>query len=119
MLKTNVKKSIKEKIPKKDSIETLLKRYNLGIKLDIGCGPNKEEGFIGIDVRDFPTVDIVHNIEKFPWPLPDNSVSLAISSHVLEHINPGSTDPRLVGLIKLLRAKKMLTDKEIAEYIGE
>jgi hypothetical protein len=37
-----------------------------GIRLDIGCGANKQENFVGIDYRDLPGVDIVHNVLKFP-----------------------------------------------------
>ena len=59
-----------------------------GIRLDIGCGAGKQPGFIGIDYRALPGVDIVHNIEETPWPLEDESVLVAVSSHVLEHINP-------------------------------
>lgn len=60
-----------------------------GIRLDIGCGENKQPGgFLGMDKLDLPGVDIVHDMETFPWPIPDNSVNSAIASHVLEHIDP-------------------------------
>jgi len=108
----------KKVIKKKSKIDVLLEKNNLGVKLDIGCGANKQEGFVGMDVRDLPNVDIVQNIEQFPWALPDESVSLATASHVLEHINPGSTDPRLVALINLLEKKKILSKKEIKDAIG-
>jgi len=68
-------------------ISSILKE-NSGIRLDIGCGKNKQNGFIGIDYRGLPGVDIVHDLEKFPWPLPDRSVLVAVASHVVEHINP-------------------------------
>ena len=42
-------------------------------KLDIGCGRGKPDGYIGIDMLDFDGVDIVWNLENFPWPLEDNS----------------------------------------------
>ncbi len=66
----------------------ILKKYNQGIKLDLGCGENKQEGFVGIDIRKLKGVDIVHDLEKFPYPLPDECASLAIASHLVEHINP-------------------------------
>lgn len=59
-----------------------------GIQLDIGCGSNKQPNFVGIDILPLKGVDIVHDIETFPWPLPDESAIRAISSHTLEHINP-------------------------------
>lgn len=59
-----------------------------GFQLDIGCGSNKLPGFIGIDILPLKGVDIIHDLETFPWPLEDESVIRAIASHVLEHINP-------------------------------
>lgn len=67
--------------------EELIAAYS-GIKLDIGCGKRKQSGFVGIDYRDWGGVDIVHDLEQTPWPLPDGCVTTAIASHVLEHINP-------------------------------
>ena len=70
------------------SIRKLLAKNNLGVKIDLGCGENKQPNFIGIDVRPLKGVDIVHDLEKFPYPLPDNCASLAVASHLVEHINP-------------------------------
>lgn len=121
MNKSNRKgKSIKSPKKKPDTIEQILKNNNLGIKLDVGCGANKAGAdFVGMDVRKLPGVDIVHNIEKFPWPIPDESCSLIVASHVLEHINPANTDPRLVGLVNLLLDKKIIKPHEVDKYIGE
>ena len=57
-------------------------------KLDIGCGGNKNEGFIGIDFRELPGVDVVHDLEKFPWPLFDEEFDSAVAGHLIEHIKP-------------------------------
>jgi SAM-dependent methyltransferase len=70
-----------------DSIEKILKDKG-GVKLDIGCGASKQPGFVGIDYHQYGDVDVVHNIEETPWPLPDECAIQAVSSHVLEHINP-------------------------------
>ena len=69
-------------------IKTILKKNNQGIKVDIGCGGNKQPGFVGLDYRKLPGVDIVQDLEKFPWSLPDECASLVVASHVVEHINP-------------------------------
>lgn len=70
------------------TIKELL-REKAGIRLDIGCGANKQgPTWVGMDVRDLPGVDIVHDVEKYPWPLPDECVSVAVASHLVEHINP-------------------------------
>jgi predicted SAM-dependent methyltransferase len=58
------------------------------IKLDLGCGASKQEGFTGMDIRKLPGVDIVHNIEEFPWPIKRNACTIIIASHLVEHIEP-------------------------------
>jgi SAM-dependent methyltransferase len=54
-------------------------------KLDIACGQNKTEGYFGVDISKNPGVDLVWDLEKYPWPLPDNSVDEAVCNHYLEH----------------------------------
>jgi ubiquinone/menaquinone biosynthesis C-methylase UbiE len=80
------------------------------IKLDLGCGKNKQAGFLGIDRREFEGVDGVVDLTKpgkwefnayfmdkhFPLQegdpdedvltLPDNSVEEVHCSHFLEHL---------------------------------
>lgn len=57
-----------------------------GIRLDIGCGANKQEGFVGLDAQALPGVDIVWDVNLHPWPLPDECVLMATCSHLAEHI---------------------------------
>jgi SAM-dependent methyltransferase len=59
-----------------------------GILLDLACGSKKNAGFIGLDKRKLPGVDIVHDLEKFPYPFPDNICLSIIGSHIVEHIKP-------------------------------
>lgn len=55
------------------------------VKLDLGCGPNKREGFIGVDILPFDgKVDVVHDLAT-PWPWEDASVEEVHCSHTLEH----------------------------------
>lgn len=58
------------------------------MRLDLGCGPNKEEGYIGMDKTQYEGVDIVHDIEDTPWPVDDDTYTHVIASHVLEHVKP-------------------------------
>jgi hypothetical protein len=55
------------------------------LKLDLGCGKNKREGFLGVDVRSFPGVDIVTDI-RGKWMWSDNTVEEVNCSHFLEHL---------------------------------
>lgn len=56
------------------------------IKIDLGCGPNKREGFLGVDAIAFPGVDVVADLRQ-RWPWDDNSVAEAHMSHCLEHFD--------------------------------
>jgi len=55
-------------------------------KIDIGCGTNKKEGFLGIDIQNIPGVDYVADLTVDPLPFPDQSVEYVYSNHFLEHI---------------------------------
>jgi len=55
------------------------------MKLDIGCGQNKKQGFIGIDIIKMPGVDIVCDLDKEKIPLKSNSVEEVFSMHFMEH----------------------------------
>ena len=65
------------------------------IKLDLGCGQNKQEGFLGVDKYEAPGVDVVHDLLEFPWPWADNSVLEVRCSQFFEHI-PGRLRPRFM-----------------------
>ena len=55
--------------------------------IELGCGPNKKAGRIGVDVMDLPGVDIVADLENGLPFLPDNSVDEIYSKSLLEHVN--------------------------------
>lgn len=59
-----------------------------GIKLDLGCGNNRQPNFVTMDIRKLPNVDIVHDVTKFPYPIPANSCLMVLMSHLWEHIEP-------------------------------
>ena len=54
------------------------------LKLDLGCGKNKKEGFTGVDRRSFPGVDVVMELTG-KWQWKDSSVEEIHMSHTLEH----------------------------------
>ncbi len=53
-------------------------------RLDVACGSNKAPGFFGVDIGGKDT-DVVWDLEKFPWPFPDNSVDEIVCNHYIEH----------------------------------
>lgn len=56
------------------------------LKLDIGCGPSKRPGYLGIDCSPWPGVDYIVDMDKEQIPLPPGSASHVFSSHCLEHV---------------------------------
>ena len=58
------------------------------MKLDLGCGTRKRDGFVGVDVRAFPGVEVVADLRQ-RWPWPDGGVSEVYSSHFVEHLDSG------------------------------
>lgn len=56
------------------------------MKLDLGCGGKKREGFIGVDQYPMEGVDVVLNIGVDPWPWEDGTVEEIHASHFLEHL---------------------------------
>lgn len=61
------------------------------VNLDLGCGPTPQKGFVGIDKRDVGHVDIVWNLETFPWPFPESCGYKILCSHLFEHIDPANS----------------------------
>ncbi|MEM3091037.1 MAG: methyltransferase domain-containing protein [Candidatus Pacearchaeota archaeon] len=57
------------------------------MKLNLGCGNDKRNGYLNIDSSKYVKPDKVWNLEKTPLPFKDNSVEEIIAFHVLEHIN--------------------------------
>lgn len=53
--------------------------------LDLGCGKNPREGFVGVDCRDFGQ-PIVHDLRQV-WPWGDSTVSEVHCSHFVEHLD--------------------------------
>ena len=59
-----------------------------GMLLDVGCRDRKESNFTGISGKHFPGVDVVHDLEVFPYPFPAESCLTIKAAHVVEHIKP-------------------------------
>ena len=54
--------------------------------LDIGCGNHKWPGSIGLDLVPLAGVDIIHDLNQFPYPFPSNTFDQVRVIHVIEHI---------------------------------
>lgn len=75
--------------------------------LDVGCGPRKfRPDAIGIDVVDFPGVDIVGDARACLSQMAADSVAAIYSSHFLEHLDDPL--PVLVEMARVLRPGGLL-----------
>ncbi len=54
--------------------------------LDVGCGVNKYPGAIGIDRNPRTRADVIADLDRFPYPFPDNSFREVRATHVIEHV---------------------------------
>lgn len=54
--------------------------------LDLGCGSNKLKGSIGIDKNKECNPDIVHDLNKFPYPFKKNTFDVINARCILEHL---------------------------------
>lgn len=53
--------------------------------IDLGCGPSKFPGSIGVDFIKSPCVDIVHNLNQYPYPI-ETGIDAVFMNHVIEHV---------------------------------
>jgi len=55
------------------------------MKLNLGCGSDYRQGYVNVD-RIPGVADVVHDLNVFPYPWPDNSADEIVARHVLEHL---------------------------------
>lgn len=63
--------------------KALLEAMGSTIKINVGCGEKPLSGYINIDVRDIPDVDIVADARHLPFD--DGSLAEIASFHLVEH----------------------------------
>lgn len=59
-------------------------------RLNLGCGINIVSFYTNVDKFDGPGVDLVVDLERFPWPFASNFVEEVIFNHSLEHMGQQS-----------------------------
>jgi SAM-dependent methyltransferase len=82
------------KVRKNKNQESSAIRFKVGKKkyeflhpfrVDLACGIDKKPNFFGVDVYKDKGVDMVWNLERFPWPFPNNSIDEINCDHYIEH----------------------------------
>ena len=56
-------------------------------KLNLGCGKEILEGYVNLDIIKLEGTDVVHDLNKFPYPFPDNYFDEVFTKSVLEHLS--------------------------------
>ncbi len=56
-------------------------------KLNLGCGDFRKEGFVNVDGCAQFKPDVLHDLDRVPYPLPSDHFSLVEADHVLEHLH--------------------------------
>ena len=77
--------------------------------LDLGCGKKKKVGAIGVDCSSRFNADIVHNLNKFPYPFKKNSIDFIYIDNCLEHLNePIKVMEELYRILKINSLVKVI-----------
>ena len=66
------------------------------MKLNLGCGSKIINGHVNVDKYNLYNVDLVHDLECFPYPFDDDVVDEILLAHVLEHLGQ---DPNIFNKI--------------------
>ena len=55
-------------------------------KLNLGCGSRPLPWHVNVDIEEMPGVDIVHDLEKRPWPFADEYADEITGVDIFEHV---------------------------------
>lgn len=62
------------------------------MRLNMGCGHRKADGYLNVDLSPACAPDQVVDLEVVPWPWPDDAPEEVVFFHCLEHLG---RDPRV------------------------
>ena len=84
------------------------------VKLDLGCGSRKSDGFLGVDISPDVGADFVLDLRVTPWPWENESVEEVVCSHFFEHLSGPERIPFMNELWRVMRkgAKATFTTPE-------
>lgn len=71
-----------------DLFNTIIEKRGKGRVLDIGCKHEslKFPGALGLDILKSDGVDVVHDLQKIPYPFEDGHFDMVIANHIFEHL---------------------------------
>jgi len=56
-------------------------------KLHLGCGEDIKEGYVNVDLVKLKGVDVVWDLNIFPWPFKDNQFEEVFATATFEHLD--------------------------------
>lgn len=62
-----------------------MKKNNIK-RLNVGCGRDIKKGYVNLDKSRIKGVDVVHDLDKYPWPFPGNYFDEVYGQDVIEHV---------------------------------
>lgn len=57
---------------------------NKPVRVEVGCGPYKQSGYLGVDLDLYSGVDLLGDLHHLPFH--DSSVDFLLTQHTLEHV---------------------------------
>lgn len=75
------------------------------MKLNLGCGFRKKEGFVNVDLGDFCTPDVICDLARETWPWPESSVEFVQFEFSMEQMGESQADLKHV-IKELYRVSK-------------
>jgi len=86
--------------------------------LDVGCGNNKAQGAIGVDIYLDTQADVICNLRSYAYPFKNDIFDLIICKQIIEHIP--DTDMFLKELHRIARnnAKVIIETPHFSSYMA-
>jgi SAM-dependent methyltransferase len=68
--------------------------------LHLGCGRDSRPGCLNVDSAEVPGVDLVWDLDEYPWPFAAGAWHHVVANHVLEHLD--DVVPAVAELYRIL-----------------
>ena len=57
------------------------------MKLHIGCGSDKRDGYLNVDINPKCNPDQILDLNKIPYPFKSNTFDEILANHIIEHLD--------------------------------
>ncbi|MBL1140629.1 MAG: methyltransferase domain-containing protein [Proteobacteria bacterium] len=57
------------------------------MKINLGAGSDIRDEYVNHDITKLPGIDVVHDLNVFPWPWEDNSTDEIVAKDIIEHLD--------------------------------